>query len=51
MKWIRIKIYDKNGNKIDGTYSQLNQDEDKDKKPIEFFWIINSLKIIPVGVY
>ena len=51
MKWIRIKIYYKNGNKIDGTYSQLKQDEDKDKKPIEFFWIINSLKIIPVGVY
>ena len=29
--------YDKNGNKLDGTYSQLNQDEDKDNKPLEIF--------------
>ena len=29
------KLYDINRNKLDSTYSQLNPDDDKDKKPIE----------------
>ena len=31
------ELYDKNGNKLDGTYSKLNPDEEKEKKPFEIF--------------
>ena len=38
---LMLLVKNKNGNKLDGNYYQLNQDEDKGKKPIEIFWIIH----------
>ena len=43
------ELYDKKWNKLDGTYSQLNPDEDKDKKYCNL--LTDLLKIIPIGIY